>query len=473
MRVKLQRGTTLGPGVLEQRLGTGGNGQVWQVRLPSGDRVAVKFLTREGREARSRFVRESELQTGPLRGFPGLLPVLDAADADAELLWLSMPIAQPLQGAMVGVQKVDDIIGAVADFAVILAALTERGYAHRDIKPGNLYRFQNAWVVGDLGLIAVPEPEGLTIAGRALGPKYFLAPEMMGGRTVADYAAADVYSLAKTLWVLLTGEGTPPPGMHDMSVAQLRVSSYLDHPSALRLDRLIERATAHEPSLRPPMSEMADELRRLITEPPERAIAPTDLTELARELEAAASSVSAYRQQRDRRRADANQLLDQFVTACQPIHEVFRQVEFSSRTGPFHRSEIILDRANNWVVPHREFREGRCMECSLEFETGLPFPRDTAVVILSSGGGVLSDAEGYAVIVAGHVVGQQGTEQEVWSDSRRVPLGSAIAEDAVQELAAELINQTPNALQRLIDEFSSARSWTQWDRGTPGDTPDM
>jgi hypothetical protein len=41
---------------------------------------------------------------------------------------------------------------------------------HRDIKPGNLYELDGAWLIGDFGLIAVPEPKGLTVEAARSGP---------------------------------------------------------------------------------------------------------------------------------------------------------------------------------------------------------------------------------------------------------------------------------------------------------------
>lgn len=41
---------------------------------------------------------------------------------------------------------------------------------HRDIKPGNLYDLDGAWLIGDFGLIAVPQATGLTVDGRQVGP---------------------------------------------------------------------------------------------------------------------------------------------------------------------------------------------------------------------------------------------------------------------------------------------------------------
>jgi serine/threonine protein kinase len=105
------------------------------------------------------------------------------------------------------------IVAAVASIADTLATLRrEHGLTHRDIKPQNLYRHDGTFVVGDFGLVAVPDAEALTAPGKLVGPANFVAWEMMAKEPGVNPAPADVYSLAKTLWVLAAGANWPPPG---------------------------------------------------------------------------------------------------------------------------------------------------------------------------------------------------------------------------------------------------------------------
>jgi serine/threonine protein kinase len=90
--------------------------------------------------------------------------------------------------------------------------LADKNVSHRDVKPGNLYSFEGRWTIGDFGLVSYPNKEALTAEGKTLGPQHFLAPEMISNPRHADGTKADVYSPAKTLWVLATGQNYPPPG---------------------------------------------------------------------------------------------------------------------------------------------------------------------------------------------------------------------------------------------------------------------
>ncbi len=79
-----------------------------------------------------------------------------------------------------------------------LRILHQKGFLHRDIKPGNILFINGEAVPGDIGLVTC-EP-GSTLAGTP----GFLAPEAAAG--VRPFAAQDdFYALGKTLYCALTG----------------------------------------------------------------------------------------------------------------------------------------------------------------------------------------------------------------------------------------------------------------------------
>src|SRR5262249_432448 len=128
--------------------------------------------------------------------------------------WYVMPVATSVREALGDDPEPVTVVGAVADIAATLTALEAEGVAHRDIKPDNLFKLDDQWVIGDFGLVSYPEKDPRTAHGRRLGPIEFMAPEM---REDADWAKpypADVWALSKTLWALLTSETFPLPGPH-------------------------------------------------------------------------------------------------------------------------------------------------------------------------------------------------------------------------------------------------------------------
>lgn len=266
----------VGPWTLGERLGRGGNAQVWcATRASSDSPVALKVInaTNVDREPYQRFVREIRfLQDHP--GFPGALPLLDAylpeQPSRRDQPWLAMPIATPIVDALEG-KSIVDVVGAVAAIADTLARLeAELNIAHRDIKPGNLYEFDGKWLIGDFGLIKVPDAESLTAEGRQVGPAHYTAYEMILNPVTADPHPADVYSLGKTLWVLATGQRFPPEGHQPVGTRGFEIGDFRPHARAAALDNEVSLATRLRPEERPSKVQVASDLTawlNLATEP--------------------------------------------------------------------------------------------------------------------------------------------------------------------------------------------------------------
>jgi len=163
----------------------------------------------------------------------------------------------------------------MAEVAETLAKLHSSDFAHRDLKPQNLMVYNGRWVLIDLGLVSYPEKPEETPADGKLGPAHFLAPEMLSTAGAADGKPADVYLLAKTLWVLATGQRYPWAGEQPASNAGCRLESWVAHPRAHLLNDLLDRATRHKPSDRPTARQFGSELRTWL-EPPTTAALPAN-----------------------------------------------------------------------------------------------------------------------------------------------------------------------------------------------------
>jgi serine/threonine protein kinase len=126
----------------------------------------------------------------------------------------------------------EDVVQAAVAVAETLASLATRGVFHRDIKPENLFRLDGGSVIGDWGLADFPNKEDVTVTYQKLGPLYYIAPEMLLDAKSASPGPADVFSLAKTLWVLASGASHPPPGALHPEVTSHRLTSRIAHPRA-------------------------------------------------------------------------------------------------------------------------------------------------------------------------------------------------------------------------------------------------
>jgi serine/threonine protein kinase len=78
---------------------------------------------------------------------------------------------------------------------------------HRDLKPENIFLRDNVTpVVGDFGISHVEGgDERFTLTEEAVGPFRYMAPELEDGRTDDVKPSADVYSLGKLLYWMLSG----------------------------------------------------------------------------------------------------------------------------------------------------------------------------------------------------------------------------------------------------------------------------
>jgi len=269
-------GQTIGPWTLLEPLGRGGNANVWNATRPDWDApIALKLIntTKVEREPYRRFVRE----IGFLKkhqAVAGVLPLLDAHLPDqpnkADPPWLAMPVAVPISRALDG-KPLPEVVAAVAAIAETLARLQrEFNIAHRDIKPGNLYELNGSWLIGDFGLVALPDAESLTAEGRQVGPAHYTAYEMILNPTTADPHPADVYSLGKTLWVLATGQTWPPEGHQPAGTRGFEIGDFRPHPRADVLDQEVDLMTRLHFEERPSKEQVARDLaswRDLATQP--------------------------------------------------------------------------------------------------------------------------------------------------------------------------------------------------------------
>lgn len=262
----MQPGSTVGPWKLGEQIDRGGNATVWSARRSGrGKPVALKVIhaTKAQRESYRRFVQEIEfLRTK--KDDPGVLPLLDAYLPDrptsTDRPWLAMPIATPIRAALDG-KPLHDVVEALRQIAETLARLAAESIGHRDIKPGNLYELDGRWLVGDFGLVAAPDLDEMTREGKALGPAHFTAYEMIRDPVGADPLPADVYSFAKTLWVLATAQLWPPEGHQAANTRGFSIAALRPHPHADALDRLVDRSTLLHPEDRPTMTEVASDLQ--------------------------------------------------------------------------------------------------------------------------------------------------------------------------------------------------------------------
>jgi serine/threonine protein kinase len=226
----------LGEFRLLRRLGSGGMGVVYEAEQESlGRRVAIKVVRPEllyFEGARERFRRE--IDAIARLSHPSIVPVLASGEQDG-LPWYAMELlhGSTVQELCAGLQghnpaelrgehlrtalgadtdtATDPFAGAwwqactriVHTIALGVRHAHLRGIVHRDIKPSNVMLTRDGrTVLLDFGIARVADGREFTRTGNTPGSPAFMSPEQLRGDAVDE--RTDVYSLAATLWQMLT-----------------------------------------------------------------------------------------------------------------------------------------------------------------------------------------------------------------------------------------------------------------------------
>ncbi len=212
---------------LVRKLGQGGMGSVHEAEEEvSGRRVALKLIAPEftaSAQAVERFLQEGRLASSiahprcvfvlaadQANGWPYIVMELMPGHTLKDLVERQGPL--PQTGAVL---KIMDVIEGLEEAHKL-------GVIHRDVKPSNCFLdLEDRVKIGDFGLSKslVASDSNLTRTGSFLGTPHYASPEQIKGEVIDE--RSDVYSVAATLFFLLTGK--PPHEANDATVALARI----------------------------------------------------------------------------------------------------------------------------------------------------------------------------------------------------------------------------------------------------------
>jgi len=256
-------GTTLGRYHLIAPLGAGGMGEVWRAHDAKLDReVAIKLLGANALSdgaSRERFRREAHVLAN--LSHPGVATIYDFDAQDGiDFIVMELVPGGSLESRLEsGPMPIDDVIRIGAAIADALNDAHERGFLHRDLKPGNVVLTKSGQPkILDFGLallLSGAKASGkITQTGMVVGSLPYMSPEQLLGE--ADSASTDIYALGVMLFEMLAGRR---PFVKERSEA-LMFEIFGNAAPSLRsirpevpveLDRLIGDCLAKEPSHRP------------------------------------------------------------------------------------------------------------------------------------------------------------------------------------------------------------------------------
>lgn len=250
--------------LLQEAVGEGGNATVHIVK-DSTDRVLALKALRGGycsiEEKATRFIDEIKVMTEN-NDLSCIMPIIDSSFDE---LWYVMPVAEPLSNSF-SKESIEKDFGKTQDLIIELSRglleIHNRNLSHRDIKPDNIYKLNNKIRYGDFGLVDFPDnPNEFTSSNRGLGATFTIAPEMLRNPKEADGKKADVYSLAKTIWILITGESKGFDGQYYINGDySLRHFEHLKNEHLVELEDLLQQSTAFNPNERPSAGQFVETL---------------------------------------------------------------------------------------------------------------------------------------------------------------------------------------------------------------------
>ena len=205
---------------LGDRIGSGGNGAVYECIDTSGTQYAVKFLLHTSKKSTCRFGQEVSL----LRklNHPHIIKYVD--DGIIQMTKMTRRSMQTVDIHFVVMEKADenlvsflqkhDSIGYetyAAQFRGLCSALEAlHQYAiHRDIKPENILIKGDTWVLSDFGLCEFLDPtehQEITRTNEKVGPAFWMSPEAIdsyywGCDSIGTYS--DVFQLCSVFAFVL------------------------------------------------------------------------------------------------------------------------------------------------------------------------------------------------------------------------------------------------------------------------------
>lgn len=245
---------------LDRRIAVGGMGEVWEAsdsRL--GRSVAVKVLRPElsdDHEFLHRF--RIEARTVASLDHPGIAGVHDYGEDEGPdgrptaYLVMELVRGEPLSTIIArGPIETDETLRLLEEAGWALQAAHERGFVHRDVKPGNiLVRTDGVVKLTDFGIAKAADAVPVTRSGMVMGTAHYIAPEQASGSEAGP--SGDVYSLGIVGYECLAGQ-RPFRAESAVAVAMMQVR---DEPPPLPgsvpvpARRLIEAVLVKDPTQR-------------------------------------------------------------------------------------------------------------------------------------------------------------------------------------------------------------------------------
>ena len=230
--------------------------------------VAIKIIRQRTAQSRINFSEQfiKEARQAIQVHHPNVVPILDAGCDHSGYAYLVMEHIEgyDLQHMLEhnGPIACNAGLMVTAQCAEGLAAIHDRNMAHHDIKPSNIILDERGTPrLADLGMTRVNSVSSRSSQEHFRGHPIYVAPEVVSGHC-KDHSAADVYSLAATMYHILSGR----PPFNKSSIMDLIRARQHENPDSLfdliddiplNFANLIHSCLHRDPKKRPPARKLA------------------------------------------------------------------------------------------------------------------------------------------------------------------------------------------------------------------------
>lgn len=261
MKILYRKGKKFGDWTLTSYKGGGGNGEVWACINSNGETKAIKLLKSIKQKPYNRFVDETTV-IEKNSDIIGIIPIEEkhlSKKLNESTPYFIMPLAEPSESKLKD-KPIEEKIDAIIQIAETLQELHKRKIYHRDIKPANILFYNSRFSLADFGLVDYPNKKEVSLKNEEIGAKWTMAPEMRRESSAADTAKADIYSLAKTLWIYLTGNKKGFDGQYSTE-SIIHLKQFYTESYTTPIDNLLIACTDNDPKRRPTINQFIFELQ--------------------------------------------------------------------------------------------------------------------------------------------------------------------------------------------------------------------
>lgn len=223
-------GGELGGFRLENLLGRGGMGEIYEAVGPQGEDAAIKVLKQDAvhdDDALARFFRESRVAASMVS--PHVVRVLQVGGPPADVPYIAMERLHGEDLASYLAERprvpVSEVLRLVREVGRGITDASAAGVTHRDIKPQNVFRLEPEldgvrYKVLDFGVSTLSRGGGTLTRGAVIGTPGYMAPEQASSDPVD--LRTDLYGLAAVAYRCLLG--LPPFRGRDTAALLLDVT---------------------------------------------------------------------------------------------------------------------------------------------------------------------------------------------------------------------------------------------------------